>query len=102
MNSKQEKINYIPKIIENTLGISYKKFEQLDFDDQQKLVEMHRKKYSNKILGKKIDEVYVMVGSGENANFVKSGITPEEDLKKVDDYLDNIINKSGFTRKLKR
>lgn len=106
MNLKPETRNNISKTIEITLGISYEEFEQLDSDEQQRLIAMH------KIILKRgnPDEVTVlvgpsesslitkvkkgeriMVGSGENSCFVRAGISPQEELEELNDKIDSII-----------
>ena len=109
------------KIVEGTnrtlireLGIPYDIFEQLDFDEQQKLIEHNRRKKSN------CDMVTVMIGSGEDAIFVKkkrgerymladgtfvrAGDTPEESRARLDDRLDDAIYSKpvAFVQKLSR
>ena len=70
MNLNQETRNNISKNIEKTLGISLEIFEQLDFDEQQKLIAIHKEK----IKREKHDEVIAMIGSGGNATFTKAKV----------------------------
>ena len=102
------------------LGISYDEFQLLDFDEQQRLIEENRKKKNR---NRKSDLVTVMIGSGDNAIFVKmkrgerymlsdgtfviAGDTPEDERKRLDERLDKIINKDesfvkNLTKKFKR
>ena len=109
------------KIVERTnrtlireLGIPYDIFEQLDFDEQQKLIEHNRRKKS------KSNMVAVRIGSGEDAIFVKkkrgerymladgtfvrAGDTPEESRARLEDRLDDAIYSKpvAFVKKLSR
>ena len=112
------------KIVEGTnrtlireLGMPYDIFEQLDFDEQQKLIKNNRRKKRKK---SNRDMVTVMIGSGEDAIFVKkkrgerymladgtfvrAGDTPEESRARLEDRLDDAIyNKPvAFVKKLSR
>ena len=118
---KEQKEN---KIVEGTnrtlireLGIPYDIFEQLDFDEQQKLIEYNRRKKRKK---SKSNMVAVMIGSGEDAIFVKkkrgerymladgtfvrAGDTPEESRARLEDRLDDAIDSKpvAFVKKLSR
>ena len=99
------------------LGIPYDIFEQLDFDEQQKLIEHNRRKKRKK---SNCDMVTVMIGSGEDAIFVKkkrgerymladgtfarAGDTPEESRARLEDRLDDAIYSKpvAFVKKLSR
>ncbi len=99
MDLKEETKEMSSKIMEITLGISYEEFEQLDFNEQQELIAMHRKKLNKE----NYDEEIVLIGSGEDSCFVKVGATPEEERQEINDYFDNIFFNKPFTmaRKLK-
>ena len=87
MYLKQETKDNISKIIENALGISYEEFEQLDFDEQQELIAMHKKKIFTKVKkGKRI-----MIGSGEHSCLVRAGISPEEEKQELNNKIDDAI-----------
>ncbi len=108
------------KIVEGTnrtlvreLGIPYDIFEQLDLDEQQKLIEHIRRKKRKKSNN---DMVTVMIGSGEDAIFVKkkrgerymladgtfvrAGDTPEESRARLDDAI--YSKPVAFVKKLSR
>lgn len=112
------------KIVEGTnrtlireLGIPYDIFEQLDFDEQQKIIEHNRRKKRKK---SNSNMVTVMIGSGEDAIFVKkkcgerymladgtfvrAGDTPEESRARLEDRLDDAIYSKpvAFVKKLSR
>ena len=112
------------KIVEGTnrilireLGIPYDIFEQLDFDEQQKLIEYNRRKKRKK---SKSNMVAVMIGSGEDAIFVKkkrgerymlsdgtfvrAGDTPKESRARLENRLDDAIYSKpvAFVKKLSR
>ncbi len=99
------------KMIEETdktlireMGIPYDVFEQLDFDEQQKLIQQHRQEKRRQ---SKCDSESVMIGSGEDAIFVKmkrgqkymlsdgtivrAGDTPEKAKARLEDRLDNVV-----------
>lgn len=89
-------------IMQITLGISYEEFEQLDFDEQQKLIKEYYRKHPQKesdevdvmigegehsiFISAKKDE-QILIGQGESSCFVKAEITSEEDRKKLDTSL---------------
>lgn len=93
----------INRIFIHRLGMSYDEFERLDCDEQQLILnEYHRRNPQ-----KKSDEVLVMIGSGENAIFVKkkrgerylvtsgdssyfaiAGETVEDQMRRIDKTLD--------------
>ena len=110
------------KIVEQTnktlireLGIPYDIYEQLDYDEQQRLIEQHRKE--NKMNS---NDVPVMIGSGEDAifvnkkrgerymledgTFVRAGDTPEQSKARMEDKLDDIVYSKpvAFVKKLHR
>ena len=87
------------------LGITYSEFEELDFDVQQELLKIIRS--SRKI--KSDDKVRVMIGSGENATFIKvpkgtkvmlsdgtmheAGITIEEEQRCLEKMMNEVFKK---------
>lgn len=87
----------------STLGISYDEFEKLDSDQQEDLIKDYHKKHPKK----KSDTELVMIGSGENAIFIRKkkgerflvtsgdhsiitrvGETRESQEKRFNDYFD--------------
>lgn len=95
--------------LKSKLGITYDEFELLDFDEQQRLIEKNSQemKKNNKKNNKK-KYVIVMIGSGEEAIFIrkkrgerhlmlsdctyiKAGDTPEEYRARTEDRLDDAI-----------
>lgn len=110
MNLKQETKNNISKTIEITLGISYEEFEKLDSEEQQKLIAMHKRKLKKGdsdevtiMIGSGESSLFtkvkkgekIMVGSGENSCFVRAGISPQEELKELNDKIDTILYEKG-------
>ena len=102
-----------------TLGISYEEYEQLDFDEQQKLIAMHRKKPKRNnssevtiMIGSGEHSTFtevkkgeiVMIGSGEDSCFARAGISPEEERQELDDEIDKILDSKpvAFVKKLQR
>lgn len=97
-------------------GMTFEEFNNLPFDEQQRLLAENRKKQKKK---KDID-IYVMVGYGEHSTFVKAkkgdkimirygnvieaGLTPEEERQRLENDLDNIIYSKpvAFVKKLAR
>lgn len=88
----------------NTLGISYDKFDKLDFDDQQRIIREYHKRnpkannnfvmigngeYSTFIKLKNGEKV--MIGSEEHSCFVESGLTLEKSKRRLDDKLDDVM-----------
>lgn len=71
--------------IEKKLGISYEEFEQLDFNEQQKLIKHIKKKRKGK------PNRTIMIGTGEHATFVQTGITPEKSLQDLEKKMNAII-----------
>lgn len=85
-----------------SLGIPYDIFDLLEFDEQQKIIEQNRKQKK-----RNSDTVRVMIGSGEDAIFVRkkrgskyflsdgtmvrAGDTPEMSKRRLDDRFDKII-----------
>lgn len=106
--------------LEKKLGIPYEEFEKLDYDEQHKILQAHKKI----LKAHKKNEALMMIGSGEHSTFIKvkegervmlsdgtfvrAGIT-QEDLKrnldnKIDDMLydKSIALTKKFDRRLKK
>lgn len=96
----------VNRTILNTLGISYEEFDSLDFDEQQKIIrEYHRKnskhrdKTTTVMIGNGEHSTFVnvkrgervMIGSGEHSCFVEAGLTLEEEQKRLDNRLDDVL-----------
>ena len=115
----EETKNSISNQIQRCLGITYEEYIKLDFEEQQKLLQMYHK--NNK--SRKNDSVRVMVGMGENSTFMKTkkgnrvmigsgedscfinaGTSLEESRNEIDDKIDDVIyNKPvAFVKKLQR
>ena len=117
MSLKPEILDSISRTLENEIGMTYKKFEKLNFDEQQRIIEQHRQQKGKQSNNKK---VRVMIGSGENAifikknrgerymlddgTFVRTGDTPEESRARLEDRLDDITYSKpvAFVKKLQR
>lgn len=103
---KQETKDRINEHFRRTLGMSYDEFALLDTDVQQRLIREYHEKHSQK----KSDTEIVMIGSGENALFVKvkkgkrvfvtsgdhsivvrAGETKEEQEARLNKYFDSKI-----------
>ena len=117
MSLKTEIMDIISRTLENEIGMTYEEFVKLNFDEQQRIIEQHRqqkrKQSNNKTVG-------VMIGSGENAIFVKknrgerympddgtfarAGDTPEESRARLEDRLDDMVYSKpvAFVKKLQR
>ena len=119
MNLKEETKNNISKAFKKAFGITYEAFEQLDIEEQQKLIAMHRKNQKRKkskeviaMIGSGEDSIFIrvkkgeriMVGSGEESCFVRAGITPEEASLELDDKIDDALYSKpvAFVKKMKR
>ena len=76
---------------QKTLGMSYDEFNELDTDLQQRLIREYHEKYPTK----KKDTELVMIGSGENAIFVRRKIG-ERILITSGDH--SIVTRVGDTR----
>ena len=91
--------NNISKTIENTLGISYEEFEQLELDEQKELIAMLRKNFDEAIptIGTGENSIFtkvkkgkrVMIGSGEHSCSVRAGISSEEARKELNNKMDD-------------
>lgn len=108
-------LNRLNEEFKRKFGMSYDEFELLDCDEQEKLIEKLRrkKKFKSKM-------VTVMIGSGENALFVKkkrgerymlfdgtivrAGVSPEQERARLEDRYDDIVyNKPvAFVKKMVR
>ncbi len=51
----------------NTIGMSYDEYEQLDFDEQQKVMTEYHKRHPNKS-----KTTTVMIGGGDDSLFIKT------------------------------
>ena len=112
---KQETRNNLYNAIEKELGMPYEEFESLDFDEQQRIIELHKK--NNKSINK---NVKIMIGSGEHAIFVNkkrgerymledgtfaiAGDTPEQSRKRFEDRADDALysKPAAFVKKIGR
>jgi len=91
--------------LKSKLGITYDEFELLDFDEQQRLIEKNSQEMKK---NNKKKYVIVMIGSGEEAIFIrkkrgerhlmlsdctyiKAGDTPKEYRARTEDRLDDAI-----------
>ena len=115
--NKNKIIEQTDKTLIRELGIPYDIFEQLDFDEQQKIIQQHRQQKKKECNG---DTVTVMVGSGEDAIFVEkkrgerymlsdgtfviAGDTPEESKARLEDRLDDAVYSKpvAFVKKMVR
>lgn len=59
----EETKNSINNTIQRKFGMTHDEFNELDFDEQQKIINNHRRKNSN-------NKIPVMIGSGEHSTFV--------------------------------
>jgi hypothetical protein len=89
--------------LERELGIPYETFEKLDFDEQYKILQEHKKILKSS----KKDEVNMILGSGEHSflvkvkkgekvmlsdgTFVEAGLTKEESKRRLDDKIDDML-----------
>lgn len=106
------------KVIENLnnillkeINITYNQFEELDYDEQQKILKVLRNKNEKKKVSNK--EI-VMIGSGENSIFVRMnkgqkvmlsdgtiyevGLTKEEFNKRLERKMQKVIKKSPIEK----
>ncbi len=115
MSLKPEILDSISRTLENEIGMTYEEFEKLTLDEQQRIIEQHRQQKRKQSNNKK---VRVMIGSGEDAIFVKkkrgerymladgtfvrAGDTPEESRARLEDRLDDAIYSKpvAFVKKL--
>ena len=56
----------VNEILLNTIGMSYDEYEQLDFDEQQKILTEYHKKHPNKS-----KTTTVMIGGGDSSLFIR-------------------------------
>ena len=112
------------KILENintkwlaTLGISYDEYSKLPIEDQQRILNEYRIKNQKRI---NKESNFVMNGYGEHSifvdikkgeevmvrygNFIEAGLTQEEEQRRLEDDIDNIIYCApiAFIRKIQR
>lgn len=102
-STTRENIN---NVLLNTLGISYDEFDNLDFDEQQKIIRQYHKRNSKSkgknsfvMIGNSGHSTFIkvkngekiMIGSGEHSCFVEAGLTPEEEKMRLDDKIDDVI-----------
>lgn len=96
----------IDEKLQRNLGMSYEEYSNLDINEQQQLV----KRYHEKKKCKKSKNVLVMIGTGENAIFIKvkrgdkvmlfdgtmikAGETTKEYQKKLEERYAEIIDES--------
>jgi len=89
--------------LERELGIPYEEFDELDYDEQHKILQAHKKSLKST----KKDKVLMMIGSGEHATFIKvkkgekvmlsdgtfveAGLTPQESKRRLDDKTDDML-----------
>ena len=117
MYLKADILDCISRDLKNTIGMSYEEFDKLDFDEQQRIIQQNRQQNRKQLKDK---EVRVMIGSGENAmfikkncgerymlddgTFVKAGDTLEESRARLEARLNDIVyNKSvTYVKKLKK
>ena len=113
--NNNEYLNHLDEQLKRYYGISYDEFEQLSFDEQERLVEERRRKNKHKS-----DTVTVMIGSGENAMFirkkrgerymlfdgtmVRAGDSPEQYRARIEDKYDDLMYSKpvAFVKKLTR
>ena len=103
----------IDEKLQRNLGMSYEEYSNLDFDEQQKLMKMYHEKKQRK----KSKNVLVMIGTGENATFIKvkrgdkvmlfdgtmveAGETPEEYQDKLEErYAEIDYESTNFKQKI--
>ena len=117
MSLKPEILDSISRTLEKEIGMTYEEFEKLNLYEQQRIIEQHRQQKRKQLNNKK---VRVMIGSGENAifikknrgekymlddgTFVRAGDTPEESRARLEDRLDDIAYSKpvAFVKKLSR
>lgn len=113
---KPEILDKISANIEDTIGMTYIEFNKLNFDEQQRIIQCYRQKKKQS----KDETVRVMIGSGEDAifikkkrkerymlddgTFVKVGDTLEESRARLEERIDNTIYSKPvvFVKKLTR
>lgn len=95
------------KSFERMTGIPYEEFDELDFDDQQKIIKEARTR--NKLFENKSNTTTMMIGSGEYSTpikvkkgekcligagehscFIEAGLTPEEEKRRLNAEIDSI------------
>lgn len=101
--------------IKRKLGITYEKFNNLDFYEQQQLIEKYRKKQkfnikdSRVMIGRGEHSIFVKIKRGEkymltDGTFVIAGDTPEKSKRILEDRIDDAIRSksTSLTKKLTR
>ena len=101
-----ETLKNINNTILHTLGISYEDFINLDYDEQQKLIQEYHEKNP---LKKQDDEIImigngssalftkvkkgtkVLVGTGANSIFIEAGLSPAEERKRLNAKIDQLL-----------
>lgn len=63
-NTIKDNVN---EILLNTIGMSYDEYEQLDFDEQQKIMAEYHKRHPSKS-----KTTNVMIGGGDDSLFIKT------------------------------
>ena len=66
MKSENTIKDNVNEILLNTIGMSYDEYEQLDFDEQQKIMAGYHKKHPNKS-----KTTTVMIGGGDSSLFIR-------------------------------
>lgn len=67
MKSENTIKDSVNEILLNTIGISYDEYEQLDFDEQQKIMAEYHKRHPSKS-----KTTTVMIGGGDDSLFFKT------------------------------
>lgn len=102
----------VKRTIETKLGIPYEEFNDMDIDEQIKIIAEYRKKNKQNngmvlhMVGtgehsffRKVKKgTLVMIGSGNDAIFVIAGETPEDSEKKLEERLTGLTSVTGKAR----
>ena len=67
MKSENTIRDNVNEILLNTIGMSYDEYEQLDFDEQQKIMAEYHKRHPSKS-----KTTNVMIGGGDDSLFIKT------------------------------
>ena len=104
MKSENTIKDNVNEILLNTIGMSYDEYEQLDFDEQQKIMAEYHKRHPNKS-----KTTTVMIGGGDDSLFFKTskgnkilttngyyiaGETLEENKERWETQLEKFIEKN--------